>query len=106
MDSNQRAASDRRVWLYSLEVEVMAVMVLLEASGETATYQYLEKWRERLATERRLIAPADARGEDRVGERHPLQGRSICPGSTMPREDEGIANSKRTDLEPLRSHAC
>ncbi len=57
MDNNARAASDRRVWLYSLEVEVMALMALLDASGETATYQYLEKWRERVDKERRSLLP-------------------------------------------------
>lgn len=55
MEEDERAASDRRVWLYSLEVEVMALMVLLDASGETAIYQYLEKWKDRLADERRSL---------------------------------------------------
>jgi hypothetical protein len=58
MEGNERAASDRRVWLYSLEVEVMALMVLLDASGETATYQYLEKWKDRLANERQNLYSA------------------------------------------------
>lgn len=57
MDGHQRAASDRRVWLYSLEVEVMSLMVLLDSSGETATYQYLAKWKKRLANERQSLSP-------------------------------------------------
>lgn len=55
MKDTQRAASDRRVWLYSIEVEVMALMVLLESSGELATYQYLEGWKTRLARERQSM---------------------------------------------------
>lgn len=55
MKDSARAASDRRVWLYSLEVEVMSLMVLLDSSGESATFQYLDKWRERLANERQAL---------------------------------------------------
>ena len=55
MNNDARAASDRRVWLYSLEVEVMSLMVLLDSSGESATFQYLDKWRERLANERQAL---------------------------------------------------
>ncbi|MEZ4530557.1 MAG: hypothetical protein R2855_05950 [Thermomicrobiales bacterium] len=60
MNDNARAASDRRVWLYNLEVEVMSLMVLMDASGELATYQYLTKWKERLASERRTLTPVKA----------------------------------------------
>jgi hypothetical protein len=35
----------------------MALMVLLDASGETATYEFLEKWQERLAKERHSLTP-------------------------------------------------
>lgn len=58
MKHDARAASDRRVWLYSLEVEVMSLMVLLDSSGESATFQYLDKWRERLASERQALTAA------------------------------------------------
>ncbi len=75
MNDNQRATSDKRVWLYSLEVEVMALMVLLESSGELATYQYLEGWKTRLARERQTMTTvhrgvaASLKGERHLGAR-------------------------------------
>lgn len=57
MDDNTRAASGRWVRLDNLEIEVMALMVLLNSSGEPATFQYLGRWKQRLAHEQQALTP-------------------------------------------------